>query len=516
MSLLSELRNWRNNQARIEGVEGYRVLPNACLDALVGALPKNKEELLAIKGIKEAKYQKYGAAILRIIGEQASNSQKGESVFSEEDLPSDAQTEKEGIGEENTDQTLTVSQFLDGLNLELSGMAARVQGEVSSVDERERVVYFTIKDSRDESTLSCLIFRYQYDVSGVKLAIGDEIVVEGAPDIYKPSGRLSFKVGVIELFGEGALKKAYEALKLKFEKEGLFAPERKRILPAFPERIALITSEQGAAIGDFTMNLGAQGLHVDFFPTSVEGKKAVFEIIGAVRFFNQHPKMYDILVIIRGGGSLESLQAFNNEALVREVAESRIPTLLGIGHEKDVTLAALVADVMVSTPTATARTLRAPWDEARASVLHTERYLLQAYENVLLVTEHGLQNFSQVLLDKLNQFTERFHMLREQFLQSVPKITYRVREIGQFLSRLNGELEKHFMRTVDETKGKLHEIEETLRRYDPKRALALGYSLIQKEGKIVRNVTDVKKGDILSLRLAKGRLDSEVTAVYNE
>lgn len=414
------------------------------------------------------------------------------------------------------DEPLSVSQFLDGLNMELSGMAARVQGEVSSVDERERVVYFTIKDSGDESLLNCLIFRYQYQISGVKLAVGDEIIVEGAPEIYKPSGRLSLKVGIIELFGEGALKKAYDALKLKLEQEGLLAPERKRALPQFPERIALITSEQGAAIGDFTMNLGAQGFKVRFYPTSVEGKKAVFEIIEAIRFFNRQPEDYDVLVIVRGGGSLESLQAFNNEALVREVVGSAIPTLLGVGHEKDVTLAALAADMMVSTPTATARTLRASWDEARGSVAHTERYLLQAYEGILFSARHRLEIFSQALIAELDHFARRFQVLREQFLQCVPKEEYRIRELAQTLPRLAAELKKRFARTAEETGNRLKEIEETLKRYDPKRALSLGYSLIRKEGKLLRSVEGVKKGDVLSLRLAKGRLDSEVTGVYNE
>ena len=279
MSLLSQLREWRNDQARVEGVEVFRVLPNAALEALAGALPQSKEEMLTIKGIKEAKYRKYGAALLKIIKEQThsfvvpvlqsadkhpAGIQKKKSWIPDQvgddknDLEVRLPNYEDNRKRENEDQTLSVSQFLDGLNVELSGMAARVRGEVSSVDVRERVVYFTLKDSRDESTLNCLIFRYQYEVSGVQIAPGDEIIVEGVPEIYKPSGRLSLKVGIIELFGEGALKKAYEMLKAKLEREGLFAPERKRPLPEFPETIALVTSEQGAAIGDFTINLRLQ------------------------------------------------------------------------------------------------------------------------------------------------------------------------------------------------------------------------------------------------------------------
>jgi len=231
MSLLNQLRQWRNDQARVEGVETFRVFPNAVLEALVGALPKSKEEMLAIKGIKEAKYRKYGSTILKIIGEYVETGDKDKKNFSSS---RNLKLKTRNLEEESKEpisnpqfpisEALSVSQFLDGLNMELSGMAARVQGEVSSVDVRERVVYFTIKDSQDDSTLNCLIFRYQYEVSGVQIAQGDEIVVEGVPEIYKPSGRLSLKVGIIELFGEGALKKAYEALKAKLEQEGLFAP----------------------------------------------------------------------------------------------------------------------------------------------------------------------------------------------------------------------------------------------------------------------------------------------------
>lgn len=517
MGILQALRTWRDKQARIEGVETFRVFPNAVLDALVGALPRTKEEMLAIKGIKEAKYRKYGAALLGIIKENTPGDSSVPDDLNNENQGYMASDAGEGKNEQTEkDQTLSVSQFLDGLNVELSGMASRVQGEVSSVDIRERVVYFTLKDVKDESALNCLIFRYQYDISGVAIAIGDEIIVEGVPEIYKPSGRLSLKAGIIELAGAGALQKAYAALKLKFEQEGLFAPERKRALPEFPEHIALITSEQGAAIGDFTMNLGPQGLQVHFYPTSVEGKKAVFEIIKAIKYFNRSPEKYDVLVIVRGGGSLESLQAFNNEALTREVAQSKIPTLCGIGHEKDITLAALVADVMVSTPTATARILRAPWEGARSAVTHTEKYLLQIYEGTLVAARHQLETFSHTLVAHLEQFSKRFQTLRERFSQHIPRMQFQIREAGQSVVRSRAELMKQYRQVLEKVLEKIGEISETLKRYDPKRALALGYSLIQKKGRILKSAAGIKKGDRLALRLAKGRLDAEVTGVYND
>jgi exodeoxyribonuclease VII large subunit len=264
------------------------------------------------------------------------------------------------------------------------------------------------------------------------------------------------------------------------------------------------------------MNLGANGFRVDFYPVSVEGKKAVLEIIRAIQYFNSSLNKYDMLVIVRGGGSLESLQAFNNEALSREVAGSYIPTLLGIGHEKDITLAALAADVMVSTPTATALVLRASWDEARGALAGTEKYLLQMYEGVLLAKEHKLETFSHTLITRLEQFLQRFQVLHQRFVQHIPRLQFQIKEIHQSFVRNSMVLERYYQQTLVATDAKIQEISETLKHYDPKRVLALGYSLIRKQGQILRSVEGVKNGDKLVLRLAKGRLDAQVTGVYNK
>jgi exodeoxyribonuclease VII large subunit len=267
-TLYRKLMAWRNEQAKREGVETYRVFPNATLEAIAMTLPKNKEEMLGIKGLKEAKSGRYGVMILSILQEcepeersVVNNSKKEESGIKNQ--------ESGKIQTNEVDEILSVSKFLDALNLGLSGMAARIRGEVSSVDIRERVVYFSLKDGEDESLVSCLIFRSAYQISGVNIAVGDEIIIEGVPEVYKPNGRLSLKVSIIELAGEGALKKAYDELFRKLTTEGLMAPERKRLLPEFPNRIALITSEQGAAIGDFTMNLGQIGLYTSGTPSII-------------------------------------------------------------------------------------------------------------------------------------------------------------------------------------------------------------------------------------------------------
>lgn len=517
--LLTALRNWRDEQARTEGVEGYRVLNNAALEELARTLPTTKEGLCEVKGIKDAKYRKYGKTLLGMIASftgTANGATEGEQAIAafEQGLLSS----REGVtGGENIPtgpaEPLSVSQFLDSLNMELSGMAARIKGEVSSVDVRERVVYFSLKDSQDESLISCLIFRYQYDVSGVKLAIGDEIIVEGAPDIYKPSGRLSLKVGIIEYAGEGELKKAYDALYKKLELSGAFSPERKRPIPEFAERIALITSREGAAIGDFTMNLARAGMHVDFYPTLVEGKKAVFEIIEAIRFFNQTPEKYDALVIIRGGGSLESLQAFNTEALALEVLASKIPVLAGIGHERDVSLAALAADHMVSTPTATARYLSASWDEARASLGREVVLLDRAASLVLTSVSDRLSRAEEAVRDALGSISDRVSEAQGSFREVVARFPglcqALIVRIGQGPMYWQARLES----ALKQERELIRSSEERLRQYDPKRALELGYALVRSRDRLIRNVADLRVGDHIDIQLGSGRVESEVRRI---
>lgn len=521
--LLTALRQWRDEQARTEGVEGYRVLNNAALEELARTLPDDKDTLCQVKGIKDAKYRKYGKKILSLIAECSSSSdqqtegEKAIAVFEKESarahreldtLPETAVTEPA--------EPLTVSQFLDSLNMELSGMAARIKGEVSSVDVRERVVYFSLKDSTDESLISCLIFRYQYDVSGVKLAIGDEVVVEGAPDIYKPSGRLSLKVGVIEYAGEGELKKAYDALYKKLELSGAFSSDRKRLIPPFAERIALITSREGAAIGDFTMNLARSGFRVDFYPTLVEGKKAVFEIIEAIRFFNQMPERYDVLVIIRGGGSLESLQAFNTEALATEVLDSKIPVLAGIGHERDVSLAALAADHMVSTPTATARYLSASWDEARANVGRQAALLDRMASSVMMAVADRIARSEESIREALESISRRVVEVQGSFREvaaSFPGLCQAIRiRIEQGPMLWQSHIESMLRRQHDFIRSS----EERLRQYDPKRVLSLGYALVRQRGKLVRDVGLLQPGDRIDIQLGQGTVESEVIGLKNE
>lgn len=563
MPLLSELKTWRGNQAAKEGVEPWRVLPNAALEEIVRVLPKTKDELISIKGIKEAKYRKYGAAILDIVtvspGEGKANvgaslpdesritnhesregfdssslSFRASSRVEEsrmtgsvpEGIPRQARDDKNDVTSDSGNpqssivnlrsDTLSVSAFLDGVNLELSGMAARVKGEVSSVDERERVVYFSLKDAEDGSTLSCLIFRSRYVISGIRLSVGDEVIVEGAPEIWKPMGKFSMKCSMIEYAGEGALKKAYDALLRKLEGEGLLAPERKREIPAFPYRIALLTSRDGAAIGDFMTNVGRHGYRIDLYPSSVEGARAVPELLAGVRFFNRTPERYDCLVVIRGGGSLESLQAFNNEMLVREIADSKIPVVAGIGHEKDITLSTLVADAMVSTPTAASRLVRQSWEEGAERVGVASHRLVSGMTDIASGSKERLGRIDTSLLGHFQGMKERIRGIVERFLGKREWVLAGIRSGGESVSALENGLKKGKNQVLSSLSERLSGLEKLLAQFDPSRALRLGYSLVRlSSGKLLRKSTDAKVGDRLDIRLSEGGVEAEVKEIFN-
>lgn len=523
MSLISELKRWRETAAAREGVELYRVLPNAALEEIAGTMPKTREELMSVKGIKEAKYRKYGAAILEIVAETSTEgSLRGgvaAAAIQEASGPPRADgssviamTEK---NQQAAPDTLSVSQFLDGLNLELSGMAARIQGEVSSVDERERVVYFSLKDAADGSTLPCLIFRSAYVMSGVRLAIGDEVIVEGSPEIWKPMGKLSMKCGFIEYAGEGALKKAYDALLAKLTAEGLLAPERKREIRPFPTRIALLTSRDGAAIGDFMMNVGRHGYMIDLYASSVEGARAVPELLSGLRYFRKNAGKYDALVIIRGGGSLESLAAFNNEALVREIADSPIPVVAGIGHEKDVTIASLVADVMVSTPTAAARAVRQSWEEGAERLGNAEHTLRVRAADLLSGIRDRLTDMDVALSGHFQVMKERIRTIVDRFLLKRESLSYRLRAVSESIAMSETGLKKGKTLMITGFGDRLSHIETLLKQFDPNRALALGYSLVRlSNGNILRKSTDARVGDRLDIRFSEGALGAEVKEIF--
>lgn len=244
---------------------------------------------------------------------------------------------------------LGVSDFIALANqtLEYAYPSVEVEGEVASFKVNQgKFVFFDLKDAG--GTVGCFMTVWQLRTP---IEDGMKVIVTASPKLTQ-WGKFSLTVRAIRPSGEGALKKSFELLKAKLEKEGLFAPERKRILPQMPQHVAVISSTQAAGYADFIKILDDRwgGVRVDVARVQVQGDAAPDQIIRALRHFNSQEDVPEVIVIIRGGGSADDLAAFNDELLARAIASSRVPTLVGVGHEVDITLADMVADVRAATP----------------------------------------------------------------------------------------------------------------------------------------------------------------------
>lgn len=530
--LLQKLKKWRTDIAQKENVTLFRVFPNKVLEAIAAMKPKTKDELLAIKGIKERKFEKYGADILALAN--------GNSAV--DDIVEDG----------NGAKLYTVSRFLGLINNNLRALQARVQGEVSSLDIRGNYLFFKLKDKEDGSTLNCFMWDSDYRLYGILLEEGMEIIIDGFPSVYKPSGQLSMQISAIELVGEGALKKAYEQLKRKLEKEGLFAKERKKAIPELPQKIGLITSETGAVIHDFLNNLGKFGYHVKFMDSRVEGQVAVSDLIVAIDYFSGQD--IDVLVIIRGGGSLESLQAFNNETLIRKIAECRAPVICGIGHDKDVPLVSLVADLAVSTPTAAANFLNKTWEEAVRELVVLEKDILYKYEGALkdkiyLLEEmaSGLKKYFSKIFQEFNDLKYRLKnalngidfvikntaknldyslyaifrnfnliikntekVLTDLFPSLFRNLNFIIKNTAKILDDSLASFLGNFENNLEDKINFLDDAEKRLMIFDPLRQLKLGYSIVLSGGKVIKSVKQVSAGDLVNIRVSDGKIKSTV------
>ncbi len=449
-----------------------------------------------------------------------------------------------------------VADFLNGINATLSRQYARIEGEVTSVkDSYATAIYFTIKDTTRDALLNCVVWRTTYNQNGVPLKEGDAIIVSGTPEIYAARGTFSLKVSTIEYAGEGQLKRSYDELRAKLTAEGLLDPAEKRPLPQYPQRIGVITSRSGVVIQDFSANLGRYGFQVSLVDSRVEGKDAIHELLAALKTLAKAD--IEILVIMRGGGSWESLQAFNTESVVRAIASFPKPVLTGIGHDVDVTLAELVADVGSSTPTAVAEKLNESWDILAAALQSAELKVYGAFDRALARLDRGLDTVGTRIPRRFEQMVYEQHSVLETSSHQVQTAFTRLKErITSVASTVIGATVtmKNALRTMDthltelmpslvrqgftrvtaarvdvlqsadrivqgsqvrfRTKvAELATYEKSIRVADPAYNLRLGYSLTYVNGIVVRKVSDVAPGTVLTTELVDGRFTSEVKSL---
>ncbi len=368
----------------------------------------------------------------------------------------------------NTELELTASEFVALLNqtLEFAYPAVVVRGELANFRvSKNRWVYFDLKD--EEATVR--FFGTVYQLPG-PLEDGMLLRVRGTPRLH-PNYGFSVTVQQIQPVGEGSIKKAAALLQAKLAAEGLFDPARKRTLPYPPQHVGLITSAESAAYRDFIKVLGARwkGVRVSLIDVQVQGEVAPTHIATAIRQANQLADVPDVLVVTRGGGSAEDLQAFSTEQVTRAVAASRIPTLVAIGHEVDTSLAELAADVRGSTPSNAAE---------------------------LLVPD---------CKDVLRMLAER----REQLRRLVEgRVTAERQALARGKKNLLGLVEQ----VLHRASGQVAARSQLLRALDPQAALRRGYAIVRKNGKVIKSGAQLAKGEALALSL----IDAEVQVAVQQ
>ncbi len=364
-----------------------------------------------------------------------------------------------------------------------------IRGEIGNLTiHRSGHVYFTIKD--DRSQIKIVFFRGANTARKLNLQVGDEVDVWGHLSVYEVRGEYQIIARKIQPCGTGALRQKFEELKNRLREEGLFDEERKRAIPTRPKRVGVITSPQGAALRDFLQVLSRRfsNIHVRIFPASVQGDNAAKEIVEGITFFNK-TKDCDVLIVTRGGGSLEDIWPFNEESVARAVAESNIPVISAVGHEVDFTICDFAADLRVATPSAAAEL-----------VIQKKEELLERISTL----RRRLQDQLQIKLSELRRRTDKVvhhPVFRE------PRNA--VRLYAQQVDDLQARLARAQQKTLQDASSLLENLQGKLQAMNPHQVLARGYAVLLKENtdEPVTNAEYVKEGERLQALLHRGRLN---------
>lgn len=409
-------------------------------------------------------------------------------------------------------EPISVSAYISVVNQLLSGINVKIFGEVSEVKvAASGHLYFSLKDERAGDVINCALWSSVYRMCGVKIEEGMKVIVTGSADIYRVRGTFTFKVKTIELAGEGALRKAYEELKKRLESEGLFAKERKREIPKFPSKIGLITSLKGAAVHDFVNNLGRFGFKVFMCDSRVEGQEAVEDLIKSVKAMKKID--IDVLAIVRGGGSLQSLIAFDNEMLVREIIDFPVPVITGIGHHEDVPLVALAADQSESTPTAVASSLSNNFVKASNDVLFFENKIVNSFQKTIYDLKVEVTEDIEKISQSFCQIIEIYKKGEERIKNVVLNSSLIIQSKKEKVNSLKDNVFAYFKNQINQSLKSVLEKEKVILANDPKRQLNLGYAIIKKEGKIVKSIKNLEKEEEIEGLLFDGKVISLVKSL---
>ncbi|WP_461436801.1 exodeoxyribonuclease VII large subunit [Marinobacter nauticus] len=436
-------------------------------------------------------------------------------------------------------RALTVSELNHQARhlLETSFMQVWVEGELSGFSRPSSGHwYFSLKDQKCQ--IRCAMFRGANQRIRTLPREGDQIRIRGKVTLYENRGDFQIIVEHLEPAGLGALQQAFEALKARLQGEGLFDPARKKPIPATPRHIGVVTSPTGAAIHDILTVLKRRcpAIPVTLYPTAVQGEAATADIVRAIDRAQQHG-LADVLIIGRGGGSLEDLWCFNEEAVARAIAACPIPTVSAVGHEVDVTIADFVADLRAPTPSAAAEKIspdQQDWlrrlAEQQGRLGQSARRLLQRLDNQLGHLSARLRDPRRELLekaqrmdelelrlnkairDRLDQQKQKTDYLLQRMSAQSPRRTLKtVREQTQRLEERLTLATRHQLRQKDE---RLQHIAQTLHVVSPLATLGRGYAIVKDDNdRIVRKAGDLETGSQITARLGHGSVSARVTEI---
>ena len=411
-----------------------------------------------------------------------------------------------------------------------------VEGEISNFRAHDSGhLYFTLKD--ESAQIRVVMFRSSARLLRFRPENGMQVVTRGRVTIYEDRGELQISAEYLEPKGAGALQIAFEQLKAKLEAEGLFDSSHKKPIPTLPRRIGIVTSPQAAALRDILNILRRRhlGANVLIFPAQVQGETAALETSAGVRYFNK-ARNVDVIVIARGGGSAEDLAAFNHEGLARAIASSHIPVISAVGHETDFTIIDFVADLRAPTPSAAAELVIRSRQEIEEQVESLHRrldkairyHLLIARQNLTELAQHGafarmmdLIHRRQQRLDELvYRLSQAERSIIEHWRRRFENLSAAVRhyDVRRVLANVRKDLNVYsaalvsaFRNLLLERKVRVERMDTALQALSPVAILERGYALVfDASGKLLKDAANVKPGDEISAKLAKGTVVATV------
>ena len=371
-----------------------------------------------------------------------------------------------------------------------------VRGEISNhTAHSSGHLYFTLKD--ETSQITCVMFKNKFSLLKFEPEHGMKVLVLSSIGVYKTRGNYQLIVSEMHPDGLGALHKKFLQLKDKLEKEGLFSKEYKKSIPKYPKTVGIITSPTGAAIRDLIEVLTRRfpNIHIKIKPTLVQGVEASKDIVKSIELLNKI-KDIDVIILGRGGGSLEDLWCFNEEVVARAIFKSKIPIISAVGHETDFTISDFVADCRAPTPSAAAELAVPDKNELISNINHLRERLLIKVKRTLDFKKQSLESIRD----------------RPIFKRPLDFINQYLQQIDDLISRSS----RAILNSLKLKKNGLEIINATFQSLNPKAVLSRGYSIATINGKIIKTTSDVKINDLINIIIQKGEIKSQIKEVKND